>query len=73
MNLEKELSDINNRISKKETSFWLANDLYYDAKQKYFSADKKELTNKCAELAASIYFFFVAKTKDYCWELANGE
>ena len=73
MNLEKELSDINNRISKKETNFWWASDLYYDAKQKYFSADKKELTDKCAELAASIYFFFVAKTKDYCWELANGK
>lgn len=61
MNLEKELSDINNRILKKETNFWWASDLYYDAKQKYFSADKKELTDKCAELAASIFFFFCCK------------
>ncbi|KLL03900.1 MAG: hypothetical protein MRECE_7c047 [Mycoplasmataceae bacterium CE_OT135] len=56
MNLEKELADYLTKIKKREISLQEASKLYFEAKEKFFAAEKKEQTKKSIKLALEIFF-----------------
>ena len=74
-NLEKELSEIKNSLhnEKENISLQESHDLYFVAKDKYFSAKKEERTEEASQLMLAIFFKVGKVSEEFIAEWQKGK